>query len=78
MRETKKVLKNDRFLYIPSKNDTLESLGIIEFPSMTKYPLMRRKKKLLKMHHFCIDLIIFIVEIAIFYKGFRTFVNPTL
>ena len=32
--------------------DNLESLGIIEFPSMTKYPLMRRKKKTVKNDRF--------------------------
>lgn len=73
-RYIRKSVKNDRFLHRLNYFDNLESLGIIEFPSMTKYPLMRRKKKLLKMTVFCTYLANFIDEIAIFYKGFRTFV----
>lgn len=42
-RYIRKSVKNDRFLHRLNYFDNLESLGIIEFPSMTKYPLMRRK-----------------------------------
>ena len=51
-RHIRKIVKNDRFLHRLNYFDNLESLGIIEFPSMTKYPLMRRKKKTVKNDRF--------------------------
>ena len=51
-RHIRKSVKNDRFLHRLNYFDNLESLGIIEFPSMTKYPLMRRKKKTVKNDRF--------------------------
>ena len=51
-RYIRKSVKNDRFLHRLNYFDNLESLGIIEFPSMTKYPLMRRKKKIVKNDRF--------------------------